>query len=200
MPDKQIWPNVLTLPTVGMVSSEGYPLCNFSQCSCGSIPAHANEVRDSGDLKENAKVVGMVGQVTGETESVSTQYPIGMIMEADKEPDMSYRLSMESGFKNSPMAKLLREYGSQDLKPLGLSTENKVQLIIGVEELGPEMIMDRGSERAPRLPRYHLTSEDWDRVQSAVTELQIFLQQAASLIEKRQNHFLVDPVTCCFPF
>jgi len=133
------------------------------------------------------------------TTSISTQYPISVIMEADKEPDKSYCLSMESGFKNSPMAKLLREYGSQDLKPLGLSTENKVQSIIGVEELGPEMITDRGSERAPRLPCYHLNSEDWDRVQSAVTELQIFLQQAASLIEKCQNHFLVDPGDMLLP-
>jgi len=112
---------------------------------------------------------------------------------------ISGKSNHETSHQQSP-CKLLREYGSQDLESLGISTENKIQLIINIEELGPEMIMDRGSERAPRLPHYHLTSEDWDRVQSAVTELQIFLQQAASLIEKRQNHFLVDPVTCCFPF
>ena len=39
-----------------------------AQCSCGSIPADADDVRDSGDLKDNAKVMGMDEQVSRETE------------------------------------------------------------------------------------------------------------------------------------
>jgi hypothetical protein len=120
-------------------------------------------------------------------------------METDKESLAGHRLGMENGFENSPMAKLLREYGSQDLEAQGLSTETKIQLIIDVEELGPEMIIDRGPERLPGLPCYHLTTKDLDRTQSAATELQIFLQQAARLIEERQSHFLVDPGDTLLP-
>ena len=39
-----------------------------AQCTCGLIPAHADDVRDSGDLKDNAKVMGMDEQVSRETE------------------------------------------------------------------------------------------------------------------------------------
>ena len=52
-------------------SNEVFPLPNrprAAQCSCGSIPAHADDARDSGDLKDNAKVVGMDEQVSRETE------------------------------------------------------------------------------------------------------------------------------------
>jgi len=105
-------------------------------------------------------------------------------MEADNESGISHRLGMENGFELSPMAKLMREYASEDLEAQSLSTEMKVQLIVNVEELGPEMIIDRGSERASGLPRYHLATKDLNRVQCAVTELQIFLQQAARLIEE----------------
>ena len=129
----------------------------------------------------------------------SARYPIDTILELEKEPDMTHRLGMEQGFEFSPMAKLLREFGSQDLESQGLSTEMKIQLIIDIEELGPEMILDRGSERSPGTPRYHLTTKEWERVQSAVTELQIFLQQAARLIEERQTHFLVDPGDTLLP-
>ena len=52
-------------------SNEVSPLSNrprAAQSSCGSIPAHADDVRDSGDLKDNAKVVGMDEQVSRVTE------------------------------------------------------------------------------------------------------------------------------------
>ena len=133
------------------------------------------------------------------TEPASTHYPIDTIMEADKESLGSHRFGMENGFENSPMASLLREYGSRDLEAHGLSTETKIQLIIETEELGPEMIVDRGSERAPTLPRYHLSNKELDRTRSAVNELQVFLQQAARLIEERQTHFLVDPGDTLLP-
>ena len=120
-------------------------------------------------------------------------------MEMDNEVPTGHRFGMEDGFENSPMAKLLQEYRSCDSDGQSLSMETKVQLIIEVEELGPEMIVDRGPDRQPRLPRYHLTTKDLDRAQKAVTELQLFLQQAARLIEEQQNYFLVDPGDTLLP-
>ena len=120
-------------------------------------------------------------------------------METDRESLASHRLGMENGFEDSPMARLLREYSAQDLEGQGPSTETKVQLILEVEELGPEMIVDRGPERPSMLPRYHLTTKDLDRAQSAVAKLQVFLQQAARLIEERQSHYLVDPGDTLLP-
>ena len=52
-------------------SNEVFPLPNrlcTAQRSCGSIPAHTDDARDSGDLKYNPKVVGMDEQVGRETE------------------------------------------------------------------------------------------------------------------------------------
>lgn len=77
---------------------------------------------------------------------------------------------MEDGFENSPMAKLMRQYAPEDLESQNLSTQTKVQLIIDVEDLGPEMIVDRGTERTAGFARYHLASKDLDRVQSTVTD------------------------------
>lgn len=93
----------------------------------------------------------------------------------------------------------MRQYAPEDLESQNLSTQTKVQLIIDVEDLGPEMIVDRGTERTAGFARYHLTSKDLDRVQSTVTELQLFLQQAARLIEERQTHFIIDPGDTLLP-
>ena len=129
----------------------------------------------------------------------STRYPIGTIMEADKESVSGYRFGMEEGFDNSPMAKLIRQYEPEDVESQILSTQTKVRLIIEIEELGPEMIVDRGLVRTSGLLRYHLASKDLDRIQSTVTELQLFLQQAARLIEERQTHFIINPGDTLLP-
>ena len=117
----------------------------------------------------------------------------------DKESILGYQLGMEDGFKNSPMAKLMEQYMPGDLESQNLSTQTKVQLIIDVEELGPEMIIDRGTERMSGLPCYHLAPKDLDRVQSTITELQFFLQQAARMIEEWQTHFIIDPGDTLLP-
>ena len=137
--------------------------------------------------------------VTSNIPPASSRYSIETIMEADKESDAGYQLGMEGGFENSPMAKLMRQYAPEDLESQNLSTQTKVQLIIDVEDLGPEMIIDRGLERSSGSPRYHLAPKDLDRVQSTVTELQLFLQQAARLIEERQTHFIIDPGDTLLP-
>ena len=128
-----------------------------------------------------------------------TRYTIETIMEADRESISGHRLGMENGFDNSPMAKLIRQYNPEDVESQHLSTQTKVQLIIDVEDLGPEMIVDRGSERPSGLPRYHLAPKDLARVQSTVAELQIFLQQVARMIEERQTHFIIDPGDTLLP-
>ena len=87
------------------------------------------------------------------TPPASVRYLIETIMETDNEIPKGRRFRMEDGFENSPMAKLLQEYGLCDSDGQSLSTETKVQLIIEVEELGPEMIVDRGPDRQPGLPR-----------------------------------------------
>jgi len=108
-------------------------------------------------------------------------------------------MGMENGFKNSPMASLLRQFSSEDVESQGLSTKTKIQLIVDVVEMGPEMIVDRGPEQDNGLPCYHLMHRDLDRVQDTVTELQIFLQRAANLIEEHKTHFLVDPGDTLLP-
>ena len=102
-------------------------------------------------------------------------------MEADRESISGHRSGMENGFNNSPMAKLIRQYKPEDVESQHLSTQTKVQLIIDVEDLGPKMIIDRGSERPSGLPHYHLAPKDLARVQSTIAKLQIFLQQAARI-------------------
>ena len=97
------------------------------------------------------------------------------------------------------MAGLLREFSSDDIESQGLSTETKIQLIIDVDELGPEMIFDRGPERKDGRPRYQLAPNDLVRVQDSITELQIFLQRAANLITERKNYFRVDPGDTLLP-
>jgi len=125
--------------------------------------------------------------------SHTNQHPIDTIMEMDREWSAGYRMGMENRFENSPMASLLQQFSSEDVESQGLSTKTKIQLIIDVVEMGLEMIMDRGPEWDDSLPHYHLTHKDLDRVQDTVTELQIFLQRAANLIEECKTHFLVDP-------
>ena len=60
-------------------------------------------------------------------------------------------------------------------------------------------VIDRGPDRLPGLPRYHLSINDLNRVQGAMTELQLFLQQAARLIKERQSYFFIDPGDMLLP-
>ena len=161
---------------------------NFSALAkVSQVTTSASNIHTTGELQPKATTIAL------------TQYPISIVMERDKEPDMSCCLGMESRFENSPMAKLLREYRSQGLDSQRLSIESQIQSIIDVDELGPEMIMDRGSNRAPRLPRYHLVKAMMNNLTVVVTAQQNFLQQAAALIVDRKSYFKVDPGDTLIP-
>ena len=150
-------------------------------------------VHATGEFQPKATTTEIPSPLPGNHRSIDT------IMETDGETISGYRLGMENGFENSPMAGLLRQFSSDDIESQGLSTEMKIQLIIDVVELGPEMIVDRGPEREDGIPRYHLALNDLDRARDTVTELQIFLQRAANLIPERRTHFLVDPGDTLLP-
>ena len=219
MRDKQLQTESLPLPGDPMVNNKQNPSSTtLSRQSLASVASsrkggtngqHGYSLPDDNNFSALAKVSQVMmsassTHTTGEFQPkammfASTQYPISMVMETDKGPDMSYDLGMESRFEDSPMAKLLREYRAQDLDSQGLSAETMIQSIINVNELGPEMIMDRGSERAPRLPRYHLAKAMINNLTVVVTAQQIFLQRAAALIVDRMSYFKVDPGDTLIP-
>ena len=219
MQDKQLQTESLPLPGDPMVNNKQNPssttLSRPSLASVTSSQKYGTNDQHGYSLPDdnNFSTLAIVSQVMMSASSIhttgefqlkammfaSTQYLISMVMETDKGPDTSYDLGMESGFENSPMAKLLREYRAQDLDSQGLSTETMIQSILNVNELGPEMIMDRGSERAPRLPRYHLVEAMINNLTVVVTAQQIFLQQAAALIMDRTSYFKVDPGDTLIP-
>ena len=108
---------------------------------------------------------------------------------------------MEDGFDNLPMAKLMREYSGDvdDLETTSIPTKTNVGLVLDVSELSDEMVVDRGPNRDRGLPRYHLDTLNLDRITTVVTEQQIFLERAASLIAERKNYFKIDPGDTLLP-
>ena len=121
------------------------------------------------------------------------------ITETGDEPRASQRLGMEEGFEKSPMAQLIQEYSSASIESQLGPTETSIMLILSLEELTPDLIVDRGEDRNRCLPCYHLASATMNNVCTAVTAQQIFLQQAAALIVERTSHFIVDPGDTLIP-
>jgi len=74
-----------------------------------------------------------------------------------------------------------------------------INLVLNVMELAPDMIVDRGPDRDRTLPCYHLDAFNLDRVTTVVTELQIFLEQAAGLITEQTSYFTIDPGNTLLP-
>lgn len=106
---------------------------------------------------------------------------------------------MEEGFEKSPMAQLRWEYSSTTIESQLGPTEMSIMLVISLEELTPDLIVDRGDDRRKTLPHYHLATGTMNNVCTAVTAQQIFLQQAAALIAERKSHFIVDPGDTLIP-
>ena len=106
---------------------------------------------------------------------------------------------MENGFEKSPMAELIREYTSASIESQLGPTETSITLVISLEELTPDLIVDRGENRSKTLPRYHLASATMSNICTAVNAQQIFLQQAAAMIAERKSHFVVDPGDTLIP-
>ena len=106
---------------------------------------------------------------------------------------------MEEGFEKSPMAHLIQEYSSATIESQLGPTETSITLVLSLEDLTPDLIVDRGDGRNKTLPRYHLANATMNNVRTAVTAQQIFLQQAAALITERKSHFVVDPGDMLIP-
>ena len=131
----------------------------------------------------------------------TTGHPIELIVEVEMEAKQISRLGMEDCFDNSPMAKLMREYSgdADDLETAGIPTQTNVGLVLDISELSDKMVVDRGPDRDRGLPRYHLDTLNLDRITTVVTEQQIFLERAASLIVERKNYFKIDPGDTLLP-
>ena len=129
--------------------------------------------------------------------SIKPTMPV--IMETENEPEILQRLGMEDGFENSPMAKLIWEYMSVTIELQVGPTETSITLVISLEELTPDLIVDRGKDRLKTLPCYHLAAATMNNVCMTVTAQQIFLRQAAVMISERKSHFIVDPGDTLIP-
>ena len=129
--------------------------------------------------------------------SIKSTMPV--ITETENEPRTSQRLGMEDGFENSPMARLIQEYESATIESQEGPTETSITLVISLEELTPDLIVDRGEDRHKTLPRYHIAAATMKNVCMTVAAQQIFLQQAAVLISERKSHFIVDPGDTLIP-
>ena len=112
---------------------------------------------------------------------------------------MIEQLGIEEQFEKSPMAQLMREYSSVLIKSQLGPMETSIRLVLSLEDLTPDLIVDRGEVRARSLPRYHLVKATMNNLTTVVTAQQIFLRQAAALIVDRKSHFIVDPGDTLIP-
>lgn len=116
-----------------------------------------------------------------------------VMTETENEPPASHRLGMEEEFKTSPIAQLMREYSLvlivSQLGPM----EMHIRLVLNLEELTPDLVMDRGEDRNWNLPRYHLEKATMDNFTAVVAVQKVFSQRAAALSLGRKSYFIVDP-------
>jgi len=76
------------------------------------------------------------------------------------------------------------------------STAASITWVLSLEELTPDLIIDRGEGRPCC---YHLTKATMDSVCTVVTAQQTFIQQAAALIVEGKPQFTVDPKDTLIP-
>jgi len=81
--------------------------------------------------------------------------------------------------EKSPIAQLIQEYSLVGIDSQLGSTETSIAWVLSLEELTPDLIIDRGKGR-PRC--YHLAKATMDDVCTVVTAQQTFIQQATALI------------------
>ena len=96
-----------------------------------------------------------------------------------------------AAFKDSPMAHLLEEY-TGGLNGNDLTTETAVTLLVTMTDLDGETV-ERIDDLNRGTTKYKLTGDLMDNLRKTMTELQLFIERAAGLLEEREVHFTVDP-------
>ena len=96
-----------------------------------------------------------------------------------------------ASYAYSPMAKLMEQYSGEE-DGTNLSTEARVTLLATKDDLEPELI-EKMEDPNKGITKYKLSDEFFEDFSKASTELQIFVEKAAGLLEERTRHFIVDP-------
>ena len=102
----------------------------------------------------------------------------------------SNRLGMERGYSLSPMYSLILEYNKEQGDNLSMAAE--VSWILQKPSLKPEHIEKVGDDSDP-YAAVRLVDSELQPILRVVTELQVFLDRMAQLIEERTTIFRVDP-------
>ncbi|EDR00751.1 uncharacterized protein LACBIDRAFT_333841 [Laccaria bicolor S238N-H82] len=102
-----------------------------------------------------------------------------------------------STYKDSPMAKLIAQYSGEDEND-ELSTESWVNILITKDELEAELV-EKVEDPNKGITKYKLSDDFLEGLIKISTELQIFVEKAAGLIEEWTQHFVVDPGDTLIP-
>lgn len=94
-------------------------------------------------------------------------------------------------YPHSPMAKLMEQYSGED-DGAALSTESWITILITKEDLETELI-EKVEDPNKGITKYKFRDEFLEELSKVSTELQVFVEKAARLIEERTRHFIVDP-------
>ena len=113
------------------------------------------------------------------------------IVEGDEmETPIITRGSAES-YKDSPMVKLMEQYSGEE-DGADLSTEAWVTLLATKDNLEPELI-ERVEDLNKGITKYKLLDDFLEELSKMSTELQVFVEKAAGLLQERTRHFIVNP-------
>jgi len=96
-----------------------------------------------------------------------------------------------TSYPGSPMTKLMEQHSGEEDSD-DLSTEAWVTLLVTKDELEPELI-EKLEDLNKGITKYKLSNEFLEYLSKVLTELQLFVEKAAGLIEERMCHFIVDP-------
>ena len=173
MRNEQIQTEALLVPEVPMVHNEQLP--SSTTCNDNSALSLTTLTSSKSIFWDRDPVETSTASPTGRDQATST------------------KLRMEEGFEKSSMARLIQEYSSVLIESQLAPMETSIMSVLSLEELPPDLIVDRGGVRNRRLPCYHLEKATMDDVCMAIMAQQVFLQQAAALIVDRKSHFIVDP-------
>ena len=96
-----------------------------------------------------------------------------------------------TSYTGSPMAKLMEQYSGEE-DGAALSTEAWVTILVTKDDLETELI-EKVEDLNKGVTKYKFSDEFVEVLSKVSTELQVFVEKAAGLIEERTRHFIVDP-------